>query len=493
MRQTVGVRGLVADVPNLGAPGETKADNCVWADGAYKPLNALSTDGDAITARCQGAFAARDADGNTIIYAGDATKLYQRTGTTWTDKSGTTYTTQATQYWTFRQFNTLVIATNFADDPQKITIGDGGNFSDLDAGAPKARHVGIIGQFLFLGDTTDATNGHIPHRVRWSAIGDPEDFPTLGTSDAENKQSDAEELNPAYGKVQAIADGEQFGLVFQETAITRFTYVGGVSIFNVDTYERSRGLFGPFAFAQIGSEVIFLARNGFYKTDGANVVSIGQNRIDQLVIDEIDTSYPERVSAAVDYANKLVYFSYPGTDSTGGQPNKLVIYNYEENQWTTGSETLDLIFSGKSLGYTLDQLDDVSASVDDLPASLDSPIWTGGSPLVSGFSTDFKLGSLTGAAKTAVIDMAESQLTPEITYVDGFRPLLEGGTATVTMGTRNLQTASVSFGTAVSTNSQTGFANFRSSARYHKPRVTIAGGFTRFFGGEYEYRRAGLR
>lgn len=482
---------LAADLPDLQNPGLTRAHNCVWAGGSYKPLNALSTSGDALDARCQGAFAGRDADGNTIIYAGDATKLYARSGSSWDDRSNGTYTTQATQFWKFRQYDSYVIATNFADAPQYITIGDGGNFADL-TGADDARHIGIINQFVFLGDTNEATNGHVPHRVRWSAIGDPTDWPVVGSTDASNKQSDEEFLNSNYGKVQAITDGSEFGLVFQETAITRFTYVGGSAIFEVKDFEKAIGLFGPFAYAQIGNDVIFLASNGFYKTNGFQVIPIGTNKVDDLVLDDINRTYPQRVSTTVDYANKLIYFSYPSNSSSDGSPDSLVIYNWISDRWTTGEQACELLFSSKSLGYTLDELDDVSASLDDLPASLDSPIWTGGASIVGGFNTDHELGSMSGTALTAVIDTSEADLNNGgKATVMGVRPLVEGGTVTVTPYTRDLQSATATAGTVASVNSRTGMADMRVTARYHKERVTISGGFERAIGVQFEWEEAG--
>lgn len=490
MKRTIPFAALSADLPDLGNPGMTQADNCIWSDGAYRQLNALSVSGDALDARCQGAFAGRDTDGNVVLYAGDATKLYQRESSAWTDKSGATYATQGIQYWKFRQFGSTVIATNLADNPQKITIGAVGNFSDL-TDAPKASHIGVINNFVFLGDTSDATDGHVPYRVRWSAIGDATDWPTLGTTDASDKQSDKEDLNSNYGRVLAISDGDQYGLVFQENAITRFTYVGGTAIFEVDTFERARGLLGPFSYAQVGNEVIFLARNGFYRTDGVNVQSIGVGIVDSLVLDEIDTNYPERVTTAIDLSNKLVYFSYPDTSSSG-TPGKMVIYNYVENKWTTASETVELLFSSKALGYTLDELDDVSASIDALPASLDSFIWTGGNPLAGGFDTSHKLGSFDGSAKTATLDTSEASLNEGgKAYIGGVRPLVEGGTATVALLTRNLQSDSQTASSAVSLNSRTGMANFRSTSRYHAARISITGGFTNAFGADFEFEFTG--
>lgn len=487
MKQTVPFAGLNQDLPKLGNPGMTQADNCVWTDGCYKQLLSLTTTGDALSNRCQGAFAGRDSAGNTILYAGDSTKLYQRNGTAWTDKSNGTYNTQYAQFWKFSQFGETVIATNYADNPQKITIGSGSNFADLNANAPKARHTGVISQFVFLGNTTDSTNGTVPHRVQWSAIGDPDDWPIMGTADASEKQSDAETLNAVYGQVQAIADGEKFGLVFQETAITRFTYVGGAAIFEVDTYERSRGLIGPFAYAQIGDEVVFLSKSGFFKTNGASVIPIGLGTVDDVVLTAIGTSYdPERIYTGVDLTNRLVYFLYP--TSAGTDPTKLAIYNYIEDKWTTGSQTAELIFSGKSLGYTLDQLDTLFASIDDVTPSLDSSIWQGGQPTVGGFDTSHKFGDFSGSAKTATLDTSEAALNNGgKALVRGVRPLVEGGTATVAILSRNLQSASQSAGSAVALNSRTGVANFRSVARYHAARISIAGGFTRAFGADFEH------
>lgn len=491
MNRTLAFAGLEQDLPKLGGQGEKQADNCIWTDGCYKQLLALSTTGDALSNRCQGAFAGRDTDGNTILYAGDSTKLYQRNGTAWDDKSNGTYNTQYAQYWKFAQFNSTVIATNYADNPQKITIGSGGTFSNLSSGAPKARHCGIINQFLFLGNTTDATFGTVPYRVHWSGIGDPTSWPTLGTAAASEAQSDAENLNPAYGQVLAISDGERSGLVFQENAITRFTYVGGAEIFEVDTYERSRGLIGPFAYGQIGDVVIYLSKSGFFKTNGTEVVPIGIGRIDDVVINAIGTTYDaERIYTAVDFLNKLIFFLYPTT--AGSDPTTLAIYNYVEDKWTTGSQTAELIFTSRALGYTLDQLDTLFASIDDVTPSLDSSIWQGGTPIVGGFDTLHKFGDLSGAAKTATLDTAEAALNQGgKALVRSVRPLVEGGTATVTLLTRNLQSSSQSAGASTSLHSRTGAANFRSRARYHAARIGISGGFTRAFGADFEFYPAG--
>lgn len=491
MKRTVPFAGLNQDLPALGNPGMTQAHNCIWTDGCYKQLLALSTSGDALSNRCQGAFAGRDTEANTILYAGDSTKLYQRNGTAWDDKSNGTYNTQFSGFWKFKQFDTTVIATNYNDAPQKITIASSGVFADLNANAPKAKHIGVIGQFLFLGNTADTTNGIVPHRVQWSAIGDPDDWPIIDTTDASEKQSDDENLNPSYGEIRGIADGEKTGLVFQENAVTRFTYVGGSQVFEVETFERSRGLIGPFAYAQIGDITVYLSSGGFCKTDGNSVTPIGIGRVDDVVLGNLGTSFNEdRIYAAVDLVNKLVYFCYP--TGTEDNPSNLAIYNYVEDKWTTGAETAEFLFTSKSLGYTLEQLDAVSSSIDAMTVSLDSSIWKGGADIVSGFDASHILGTLSGSAKTATLDTQEEALNSGgKAIVHGVRPLVEGGTSTVALLTRNLQSSSKSAGSAVATNSRTGLSNFRTTSRYHSARVSIAGGFTRAFGADFEYDPAG--
>ena len=54
------------------------------------PLNGLSGVSNALATRCQGAAWFRGTAGATRMFAGDATKLYLLSGTTWNDVSRTT-------------------------------------------------------------------------------------------------------------------------------------------------------------------------------------------------------------------------------------------------------------------------------------------------------------------------------------------------------------------------------------------------------------------
>jgi hypothetical protein len=71
------------DMPALG-PFAREALNVIPGDDGYRPFNALATTSSALTARAQGAAWFRGTGGSVKMLAGDATKLYLLSGTTWT-------------------------------------------------------------------------------------------------------------------------------------------------------------------------------------------------------------------------------------------------------------------------------------------------------------------------------------------------------------------------------------------------------------------------
>ncbi len=79
------------------------------------------------------------------------------------------------------------------------------------------------------------------YAIRWSAIGDPTDWPTAGTTDARTKQSGVQGFNNEFGQVTGIAGTDFTAYVFQERGIWKMTYVGGDIVFTFDNFETARG------------------------------------------------------------------------------------------------------------------------------------------------------------------------------------------------------------------------------------------------------------
>lgn len=485
------------DLPELDNPGLTEALNVLPVAKSYVPYRPLSTQSGALGSRPYGAISVRDADGNSALYAGTATDLYQRSVGAWVDHStAVAYTTSTLDFWRFAQFDNFVIATNYADLPQKLTIGDAGNFDDLaDTGtAPRARAIGVIGRFVMLGHTNEGVNGVVPHRLQWCAIGDCTDWPTPGTADALTKQSGEQFMDATSGPVLAIEGEEQFGIVFQRSAISRLTYVGGDVVFQFDNIDKSRGLLCPNAVATVGKRRYFPSSEGFFVTDGVNVEPIGDGQVDQFFLDNLDSGFPERVYAAVDRSKKIIYWAFPGPGNTGGRPNMLIVYNYLEQRWTRCEQEIEVLIPGLTISTSIDDFDDLFDSVDDISPPLDSSFWAGGAAAVFGFSTDFEVGALSGTPGTARIDGQEVELNPGLyTYIQGIKPLVTGSAVDVTiaLGQRDMTDEAVTYSDPVERTTSTGYCDFDTESRYNRVRMEIDGDFTQAIGVHFQAQAGG--
>jgi hypothetical protein len=393
-------------------------------------------------------------------------------------------------------FGQRVITTNFADPPQSYVMGSSSVFANLIATGVtdlKARYLGVIKDWVLFGNTSDGTYGAQPQRVWWSAIADPTNFPTPGTSDAAAQQSDFQDLFGDAGWVMGIVGnlGTADGAVFQERAVVRVQYVGPPAIFAFQTAEGARGTPAPGSIQQSGNIAYYLGEDGFKAFDGTSSAPIGFNKIDKTFFADLDQSYFYRITSAVDPINQIVYWAYPGVGHSGGNPNRLIAYNWSLQRFTiTEADAIQLEIMLRSLtpGYSLETLDALIPSIDAATLSLDSRIYTAGRSVLAAFNTSHALCTFTGANLSPTVDLSEGQLIPgQRAMVTRARPLVDGGTPSVNFGVRETQTASSTYGTAGTPNSSGAVAG-RWTGRYHRPRITLPAGssFTHISGIDIE-------
>ena len=473
MSQIIPFGDYTPDLPALGNPGATTAKNVLPAKVGYTGLPSLVGYSDGLTAYCRGAFSAMDTDGNVNSYSGDATKLYRLVGGTQTDSSKVGgYSCAADSYWEFAKFGNKAIATNFDDNIQSLTLG-GSTFADLSAGAPKARHISVVRDFVMVGNTYDASDGNVPNRVRWSALNDETDWTVSATT-----QADYQDLQGNGGWVQSIVGGER-AVIFQERSIWLASYVGSPVVFQFDKIEDARGAFCPRGTIMVGGVVYYIADDGFYAISGGQSVPIGFGKIDRTFLADLNDDYLHRVTAAAIPNEKVIMWSYPGSGSADGTPNKVVLYNWAAQKWATAEFDHELVFRAMSVGVTLDGLDALYPQLDSIPFSLDSKVWMGGKLQLAAFNTSHELAYFTGTDLSGVIETGEFQPAgaeggrSEITEVT---PIVDGGTHTVQMGTRETQAGTISWGSASSENAS-GICPVRSNSRYHRVRVNTSGDF----------------
>ena len=345
------------DLPDYANPGATVAKNVVPAVNNYGPLKALQAATGALDALALGATFARDTGGNYFNYAGDVSKLYEVRATGITDKSkGGGYSTSSGEVWEFADFLNNVIATNFADPVQTIAAGDSGLYADLITSTlkPKFRHLAVVREFLVGGNSNDGSDGDVPHRIWWSAHRDQTDFdPNAQT------QCDFED-RPAAGWVQRIVGGVEYGLVFQQSSITRMSYAGPPAIFQFDSIDRKRGTPIPNSVIGHGRNVFYISEEGFFVTDGTQSYPIGHNQVDKTFWAQFDVNDAHLVSAAIDPLNKIVAWAFP----VSGGVRKIYFYNWKDRKFSEAEVDLEILVNSTSEGFTLEDLDAVALDSD---------------------------------------------------------------------------------------------------------------------------------
>lgn len=476
-------------MPDLSSTAVT-AQNVIPWPRAYKSFPQTVVQSNALNARCQGGYFARDTVGNLYNFAGTTSKLYvQSPGSSSyvdaTRSSGGAYATAIQDWWEMTQWGSTVIAVNGVDATQVITLG-GSNFAALAGSPPKARHITTIKDFVVLGNIDDGTP--YPNRVRWSAINNSTDWTVSAST-----QADYQDLQGDGGWVQKVVGGE-YGLVFQERAVWKMTYVGSPVIFQFDLIERNRGAFAPQGVIGWGNMVFFLAEDGFYEIIGGSpAMPIGAGKVDTTFLTDLRTAYAYRINAMIDPTNKTVMWAYPGQGSSDGTCNKIMVYNWAVKRWARVVDvTLEAFIRWAATGYSLDTLDSVSSSLDALPDSLDSRAWVGGAQNLAAFQTDHKAYTFTGTAMDATVDTGEAQLSSGRSETSWARPLVDGNAASVALRTRNRLADSGSYGLAVAQNSD-GYCHIRSNARYHAGRITTTGAFNFIQGIELAFSPGGER
>lgn len=225
-------------------------------------------------------------------------------------------------------------------------------FSALGGSPPNARVGARIREHLVLGALVGASE----YRVQWSAIGDPADWPTPGTSDALAKEAGEQDLPQAMGKIRALLGGEKFGIVAQEFGLTRMTYVGGSVVYEFDGYEKKYGAgaistalgAGYTPFVQIGpSQWVWMNEQGVFTTDGYSVRNLSEGRIEvALFLNRL--SHPSAtmtvgIRGAYDPRRKMVIFK---TNASSGQDQHL-LYHLSTDRFTIAKSTdYHVLFEG---------------------------------------------------------------------------------------------------------------------------------------------------
>lgn len=373
--------------------------------------------------------------------------------------SETGFNTPANERIRFTRFGNRTIAANFGDRLQSFVADTSTSFRNLADDAPIAKFVTVVRDFVVCAHL-DSAGGNLPYRVQWSGINDETTWATSQTT-----QADYQDI-PDGGHITGIRGGE-FGLILMEKAIHRMSYVGTPFIFQFDNISREKGCIASGSVSQYQGLTFFLSDDGFYLCDGQQVVPIGAEKIDRFFFNDADPDFTT-MSSAVDPVRKLVLWNYKSKFAE----RKLLVYSFTTKKWSVMMAASDYISDATTASVTVEQLDDINASLDALSVSLDSNLYAGGKYFLGGTSGT-KVVTFSGANKSATIETGDIS-TGGRSLINLARPQIDNGSATVALASRTLLNEVVTFGTATAADSDNR-VSLRGSGNYHRIQVNPTG------------------
>lgn len=396
-------------------------------------------------------------------FCGTQTKLYTapQGAAAWTDVSGIPYTGSIYTSWDFCEFGNTVIATNSADPIQSYTFGSSTSFGTLSTSAPIAQCVATVKNFVVVGDTNDPVGGYAPWRVWWSALNNAASWPTPGSDAAQAAQSDYNDIYD-MGAVLAIKTGvsNTDAVVFFRETLYRMDYVGPPNVFDFQPVQGGVGILSQRSCVLANGVIYYLGRDGFYAFDGATNQRIGIERVDNWFFSNMNMLYSQFIVGGYDYLNKAVIWTFASNSSQSGVPDMLLAYAPFVDRWSYGNQAIEWL---------------TAAAVD-----------TYDNPRLLGFNASHEAGLFTGAPAAAEVSSQETQAIPGMIWgpniipgqrlwMQGVRPLVDGGSPTVAMASRNRLEDAQTIGADIAMD-VSGVCPQRVDARYMQALIKVPAG-----------------
>lgn len=400
--------------------GLLTADGVYAIANGYAPVRAFAAaQNGTLPARALGAAAYR-VETNVYLFAATASDIFRYQPGGYTSlKSG--MTSNPAIGVRFTPYAKTMLATNGQQVIQRFDPSTPTTFNNLSASAPTARYIAVVKGFVVAGYA--AGNAA---RLAWSDNGDPSEW-TPGTREA------GFFLMPGGGDITGVVGGE-YGLIFQENRVLRMTYTADDTIWQFDEIATDVGCIAPKSIATYGKITFFLSNKGLMACDGINVQSIGSEKVDRTFLSLVDRTYLDAMTASVDPRNSLYYISVPASDP----PTQSFVYNYALQRWTTAKITAELVFPALAQGSSLDDLDALYGSLENMPLSLDSDALRGGYPALMLYDGLHRLGALSGPSLEATLSGPQGEMMPGMkARMRSVRPVTDARTVTMRVAGAN--------------------------------------------------------
>lgn len=443
--------------------------NVIPRGDGYGPFPSFSAYTAALPAPCRGAFYALKSDGTVITFAGTNNKLYRLNNTdfSWVDVSlggGTYGGLSSSAQWQFAQTGNFVFATQANAPLQVFDLASPSAFINALGSPPQAAYISVVGRFLVLSGLLSN-----PYRIQWSGLNN---FNASDSWTSGIKSSDFQDF-PDGGIVRGVAGGEA-GIIFQDQAIRRMSYVPGSPIvFQIDRITQDKGLYAPYSIIRAGERIFFYAGQGFHKIEPGGVPEqIGREKVDRTFLADLDKGNLQLFMGAADPRGTRVYWAYKSVSGAVGTYDKLLGYDFLLDRFFPVSMAGEYLLGISQTGLTLESLDSISPSLDALTLSLDAYA-TAVQPELGQFNGAHVLGFFRGSNLEAVVESAEQGTDENRITIRGFRPVTDAATLYGSVSSRDMPSAVATAGTEVLVNARTGRCDMMRDTRYSRFMVRI--------------------
>lgn len=347
----------------------------------------------ALAASPLGAALLLQLDGSTRLFAGTATRLYEASGSSWTDRSagGVAYTTTATK-WRFSAFGLTSLAVN---KTAQVQYSNSGAFAAV-AASPKANLIEVCNGFVLLADCDDTGCGigtaYGDQGHRWWCS---QSFNATGSyAPSVTTQATTGLLVDVPGKIVALKRLGSNVVAYKNSGLFLGTLVGPPVVWQWTPVPGNIGTWSNESVVSIGSAHLFIGAEDIYLFDGSRPVPIGEG-IREWFFARLNKQYAYLIDGTHDAINGAVYWAYPsGQNST---PDSILVYNYRAKRWGHITRSTTCVTQTVIQGVTYDGFGSLYSTYADTPAiAYDSPFWQTSAAVMSYFDTSFVLKTFSG-------------------------------------------------------------------------------------------------
>lgn len=232
--------------------------------------------------------------------------------------------------WTLDNWGELLIANPENSEIFYWSPTDGGQSSVVVPNAPKVNEGCFVAmpqrQIIAYGSTFTGIKD--PLLVRWCDIGNFTSWVGTVTNQAGSFRI------PKGSRIVSGLQGPQQGILWTDLGVWAMQYIGLPLVWSFNEIGTGCGLIGKKAATTLSGTIYWMSQSQFFSLSGDGVRPI-PCPIWDVIFQDIDTSYPNRVICGANARFGEVTWYYP-TEGSGGVPTKYVKYNTLLGQWDFG-------------------------------------------------------------------------------------------------------------------------------------------------------------